>query len=163
MVVVVQLLSCIWLFGTPRNTAHQAPLSFTISQNLLKFIYTESVMLPKHLILCHPLLLFLSVFPSIGVFFPSELALHSRWSKYGHFSFSPSNEYSGWFPLGWTGLISLYSKGLSRVFSSTTIWKYQFFGAQPSFTSIPDYWKNHSFDYMDLCQQSDVSAFNYTV
>ena len=69
-----------------------------------------------------------------------------------------------WFPLGLTSLISLQSKGLlSRVFSSTTVQKHQFFDAQPSLwsnlTSIHDYWKNHSFDYMDLCWQSDVSAF----
>ena len=75
-----------------------------------------------------------------------------------------------WSPLGLTGLISLLSKGLSRVFSSTTVWKHQFLRAQPSyvkflreslltFTSIHDYWKNHSFDYMDFCQQSDASAF----
>ena len=69
----------------------------------------------------------------------------------------------GWFPLGLTGLISLPSKGLSRVFSSTTVQKHQCFGDQssygPTLTSILDYWKNRSFDYMDLCQQSDVSAF----
>ena len=69
----------------------------------------------------------------------------------------------GWFSLGLTSLISLLSKGLSRVFSSTTIWRYQFFGAQLSLWSnshIPnDYWKNHTFDYMDLCRQSDIFAF----
>ena len=69
----------------------------------------------------------------------------------------------GWFPLQLTGLISLLSKGLSRVFSNTTNWKNQFSGAQPSsgptLTSIHDYWKNHSSDYMGLCWQSDVSAF----
>ena len=68
-----------------------------------------------------------------------------------------------WFPLRLSGLISLQSKGLSRVFSNTTVQKHQFFGAQPFYcpalTSIHDYWKNHSFDYMDLCWQSDVSAF----
>ena len=69
----------------------------------------------------------------------------------------------GWFPLGLTGLISLLYKGLSRVFSSTTVQKHQFFSFQPSLWSnshfVHDYWKNQSFDYMDLCQQSDVSAF----
>ena len=71
------------------------PLSYTISQSLLKFISIESVMLSNHLILCCPLLLLPSVFPSIKVF-PSELALHIRWPKYWSFSFSicPSNEYS---------------------------------------------------------------------
>ena len=71
-----------------------------------------------------------------------------------------------WFPLGLTGLIYLQSKGLSRVFSSTTVWNHQFFGTRPTLwsnsTSIHDYWKNHSFDQMDLCWQSNVSAC-YTV
>ena len=71
-----------------------------------------------------------------------------------------------WFPLGWTGWISLQSKGLSKVFSSNTVQKYQFFSAQPSLwsslTSVHDYWISHSFDCLDLCQQSDVSAFQYT-
>ena len=70
----------------------------------------------------------------------------------------------GWFPLGWTGLISLLSKGLSRIFSNSTVRKHQFLGAQPFYgptlTSMYNYWKNHSFDYMDVCWQSDVSAFN---
>ena len=69
----------------------------------------------------------------------------------------------GWFPLGLTGLIFLLSKGLSRVFYSTTFWKHQFFDTQPSLCSnspsIHDYWKDHSFDYTDLCWQSDVSIF----
>ena len=69
----------------------------------------------------------------------------------------------GEFPLGLTGLISLSSKELSRVFPSTTDWKYQFFGTEPSLwsnsTSVHDYWKSHSFDYMDLCQPSNISAF----
>ena len=72
-----------------------------------------------------------------------------------------------WFPLGWTGWISLNSKGLSRVFSNTTVWKHQFFGAQlslrPTLTSIYDHWKNHSLDQTDLCWQSNVSAFTYAV
>ena len=69
----------------------------------------------------------------------------------------------GWFPLRLTGFISLSSKGLSRVFSSTTVWKHQFFNASllysPTLTSVHNYWKNHSFDYIDLCQQNDVSDF----
>ena len=72
----------------------------------------------------------------------------------------------GWFPLGLTGLISFLSKGLSRVFFLTTAQKHHFFGAQPSLwslTSTHDYWKNHSFVYMDLCQQSDDSTFQYAV
>ena len=68
-----------------------------------------------------------------------------------------------WYPLGSTGLISLQSKGLSRVFCITTVWKHQFFSISllygPTLTSIHDYWKNHSFDYTDLCLQSDISTF----
>ena len=78
---------------------------------------------------------------------------------------SPTN-IQGWFPLGLTGLISLHSEGLSRVFSSTTVQKNQFLGIQPclcpTLTSLHDSWKKHSFDYTDLCRQSDVSAFLHT-
>ena len=86
----------------------------------------------NHLVLCHPLLLLPSVFASIRVF--SESAHHIRWPKYWNFSFniSPSNEYSGLISLGLTGFISLQSKGLSRVFSSTIVRKHKFFGNQPS-------------------------------
>ena len=91
--------------------------------------------------------------------FSKESALHIRWPKYWSFSFSPSSEYiQGWFPLGLIGLISLLSKGLSRAFSSTTIQKHKFFGCQrsysPTLTSVPNYWKHHSFDFMDLSIQS---------
>ena len=113
-----------------------------------------------------PLFLLPSVFPSIRVF-SNESILRIRWPKDWSFSFSisPSNEYSGLISFrDWLesrSFISLESKLLSRVFSSTTTWKYQFFGLLNglTLTSIHDYWKNHSFDYMDLCQQSDVSAF----
>ena len=84
----------------------------------------------QYLILCHPVLL-LSIFPSIRVF-SNELALGIRWPKYWSFSISPSNEYSGLISFTLTGLISLLSKGLSRAFSSTAIWKYRFFCTQPS-------------------------------
>ena len=92
---------------------------------------------------CHPLLLLLSIFPSIRIF-SNESALHIRWPNYWSFSFSisPSNEIQGWFPLGLTGSISLQSKGLSRVFSSTTIRKQQFFGPQASL------WSNSHSPYM---------------
>ena len=95
-VVVVQWLSCVQLFATPWTAAHQAPLSFTVSGNLLTFMSIESVILSNHLILCHTLLLLLSVFPSIKVF-SSELALCITWPKCWSFSFSisPFNEYSG--------------------------------------------------------------------
>jgi len=130
--VIVESLSCAQLSAPPWTTAHQAPLSSTISWSLLRFMFIGSVMLYSHLILCCPLLLSL-VFPSIRVF-SSESALHIRWPEYWSFSFSISlsNEYSGWFPLGLTVLISFQSKGLWRVFSSTTIWKHQFFMVQLS-------------------------------
>ena len=88
---------------------------------------TESVMPSNHLILCHPLLLLPSLFPRIRIF-SSESVLHIRWPKYWSFSFiiSPSNEHLSWFPLGLTGLISLQSKGLSRVFFNTTVQKHHF-------------------------------------
>ena len=114
----VQSLSCVQLFETPWITAHQASLSITNSLSLLKLMSIESVMPSSHLILCCPLLLLLPILPSIKVF-PNESILHMTWPKYWSFSFSisPSNEH----PLGWTGWISLQSKGLSRVFSNTTV------------------------------------------
>jgi len=125
------MLSCVQLFETAWTAAHQASLPFTISWSLLKFMSIESVMPSNHLILCHPLLLLLSIFPSIRVF-SYELALCSRWPKYWiSFRISPSNEYSGFFPLVSTGLVSLQSRGFSRVFSNTTVQKHQFFGTQP--------------------------------
>ena len=109
---------------SPWTAACQASLSITNSWSLFKLMSIESVMPSNHLILCHPLLLPPSIFSSITVF-SNESSLCIRWPKYWSFSFSvsPSNEYSGCFPLGLTGLISLLSKGLSRVFSSITIQK----------------------------------------
>ena len=101
---------------TPWTATRQGTLSSTISWSLLKFMSIELVMLFNYLILCHPLLLLPSIFPSIRVF-SSELAFCIRWQKYWSFSFSfsPSSEYSGRFPLGLTlGLISLQSKGLLK-------------------------------------------------
>ena len=125
----VQSLSCVRLFATPWTAARQASLSITNSGNLLKLMSVELVMPSSPLILYHPFLLPPSFFPSIRVFF-NESVIHIRWPKYWSFSFSisPSSEYSG-LPLGWTGLI-LQSKGLSRVFSNTTVRRHQFFGAQ---------------------------------
>ena len=124
------------LFVTPWTVACQVSLSTTSSWGLLKLICIESVMASNHLILCHPLLLLSSIFPSIRGFF-SESVLLIRWPEYWSFSFSisPSSEYSGPIPLGWTGFISLLSKGLLRVFSSTIVQNYQFFGVQPSLWS----------------------------
>ena len=129
----VQSLSPVWLFATPWTAACQASLSITDSQNVLKLMSIASVMPSNHLILCCPLLLLPSIFPSIRVFF-SESVLYIRWPKYWSFSFSisPSLNIQDWFHLGWTGWISLQSKGLSRVFSNTTVQKHQFFSAQLS-------------------------------
>ena len=105
----VFMLSHVQLFVTPWTAACQASLSFTISQSLLKLMSIESVMPSHHLILCHPLLLLPSIFPSIRVF-PNELVLCSRWPKYHSFSFSisPSNEYSGLisFRMDWLDLFA---------------------------------------------------------
>ena len=121
----VQLLSRVRLFVTPWIAAHQASLSTTNSWSLLKLMSIESVMPSSHLILCCPLLLLPPIPPSIRVF-SNESVLHIRWPKCWSFSFSisPSNEY--------LGLISLQSKGLSRVFSNTTVQMHQFFSAQLS-------------------------------
>ena len=126
-----------------------SPCASLSPKSLLKFMAIKSVMLPNHLILCHPLLLLPSVFSSIRVF-SNKLVLCIRWSKYWSFSFSisPSNEYSGLISFR-IGLISLQFKGLSRVFSNTTVRKHQFFSAQLSFCptlTVYDYWENHTFD-----------------
>ena len=117
---VVQLLSHIWLFGTPRTAACQASLSSTLSKSLLKFMSIELVMLSIHLILCHPLLLLPSIFPIRGSFPVSRLFTSGGQSVGASATDLPMNT-QDWFPLGLTGLISLLSKGLSRIFSSTTI------------------------------------------
>ena len=129
----VQSLSCVQLFVTPWTAARQASLSITNSQSLLKLLSIESTMSSNHLIFCPPLLLLPSIFPSIRVF-SNKSVLHIRWPKYWSFSFSisPSNEYSGLISLGWTRWIFLQSKGLSRVFSNTTVQKHQFFSSQLS-------------------------------
>ena len=128
--VVVQLLSCIQLLATPWTTACQASLSFTIFQSLLKLMSIESVMPSNHLILCLPLFLLPSIFPSIRVF-SSESALYIRCPKYWSFIISPSNEYSRLisFKIDWFDLFAL--QGLFSVFSSTIAQRHQFFGAQP--------------------------------
>ena len=109
-VVVIQSLSHVQLFATPWTAAFQASLSFTISQRLLKLMAIESVMPSNHLILCRPLLLLPSVFPSISIF-SNESALCIRWPKYWSFSFSirPSNEYSGLisFRIDWFDLFAV--------------------------------------------------------
>ena len=130
-VQLVQLLSRVWLFVTPWTAAPQASLSITNSQSLLKLMSIELVMPSNHLILCRPLLLLPSIFPSIRVF-SNESALCIRWPKYWSFSFiiSPSNEYSELISFRIDCLIFLQPKGLSRVFSNTTVQKHQFFSAR---------------------------------
>ena len=120
-------------FVIPWTTARQASLSITNSWNLLKLMSYESVMPFNHLILCHPLLLLLSIFLSIRDF-SNESVLCIRWPKYWNFSFSisPSNKYSGLIPFRTDWLDLLAVKGLSRVFSNTTVQKYQFFSAHLS-------------------------------
>ena len=129
----IQSLSRVRLFGTPWTAKHQASLSITNSQSLLKLMCIKLVMPSNHLILCHPLLLLPSIFPSIRVF-SSESVLRIMWPKYWSFSFtiSPCNEYSGLisFTIDWFDLLE--SKGLLRVFFNTTVQKHQFFSAQLS-------------------------------
>ena len=128
-----QSLSRVRLFATPRTTARQASLSITNSRSSPRLMSIESVMPSGHLILCRPLLLLPPIPPSIRVF-SNESTLRMRWPKTGVSalaSFLPKKS-QGRSPSEWTGWISLQSKGLSRVFSNTTVQKHQFFGAQPS-------------------------------
>ena len=136
----IQSLSCVWLFVTPWTAACQASLSITNSWSLLKLMSSKLVMPSNHLILCRPLLLLPSIFASIRVF-SNELALRIRCQSTGASTSASGASTSAsvlpmniqdWFPLGLTGLISLMSKELSRVFSNTTVQKHQFFGAQLS-------------------------------
>ena len=132
----VQLLSHVRLFATPWIAACQASLSVTNSRSSLKLMSIESVMASSHLILCHPLLLLPPIPPGMS-FFQWVNSSHEEWPKYWSFSFSiiPSKEHPGLSPSEWTGWISLQSKGLSRVFSNTTVQKHQFFGTQLSLYS----------------------------
>ena len=129
----VQSLSHVWLFVTPWTVARQASLSITNSWSLLKLLSFESMMPSNHFILCLPLLLLPSIFPSIRIF-SNESVLCIRWPKFRD-SASASvlpKKLQDWFPIWLTGLISLQSKGLSRVFSNTIVQKHQFFCAQLS-------------------------------
>ena len=129
----VQSLSRVQLFVTPWTAARQASLSITNSQSLLKLMSIESVIPSNHLILCCPLLLLPSIFPSIRVF-SNESILCIRWPKYWSFSFniSPSNEYSGLisFRMDWLDLLAI--QGTLKSLHQTTLQKHQFFGAQLS-------------------------------
>ena len=148
----VQSLSRVQLFVTPWTAAHQASLSITNSQSLLKLMSIESVMPSNHLVLCRPLLLLPALFPSIRVF-SNESVLHIRWPKYWNFSFSisTSSEYSRLisFRMDWLDLLAVQGtlKNLLQHHSSkaSIIWCSAFFIVW-LLTSIRDYWKNHSFD-----------------
>ena len=135
--VVVQSFSHVQLFVTPWTAACQASLSFTISQSLLKLTSIESVMPSNHLVLCHPLVLLPSLFPSIRVF-SNESALSASGGQSIRASPSASvlpMNIQHWFDLGLTDWISLQSKRFSRVFSNTSFRKHQFFVAQRSLWS----------------------------
>ena len=147
----VQSLSCVWLFETPWTAAHQASLSNTNSRSLLKLTSIESVMPSNHLILCCPLLLPPSIFPSIRVFSNESVLCQSLGGQSIGVSASAlvlAMNIQDWFPLGLIGLISLVPKGLSRVFH-TTVQRHQFFGTQISlwFNTHIHTWllENHSF------------------
>ena len=148
---VVDSLSFVWLFVTPWTLVRQAPLFSAISWSLLKLMSIELVMPSNHLILCHPLLLPPSIFPASGSFLMSQFFTSGGQSigVSALTSILPMN-IQDWFPLEWTGWISLQSKGLSRVFSNTTVQKHQSSALSllygPTLTSIHDSWKNHSLD-----------------
>ena len=152
----VQPLSRVRLFATPWTAARQASLSITNSRSSPKLMSIESVTPSSQLILCRPLLLLPPIPPSIRVF-SNGSTLHMRWPEYWSFSFSisPSNEHPG--------LIS-FSPRDSQESSPTPQFKSINFSALSflhslTLTSIHDHWKNHSLDQMDLCWQSNVSAF----
>ena len=147
----VQSLNRVWLFVTLWSAAHQAYLSITNSQSLIKLMSIESVMPFNHPILCHPLLFLLSIFPSIRVF-SNESAIHMRWPKYWSFSFSisPSNEHPGLisFRMDWLDLLAVQDSQESSptpqfksINSSVLSFLYS-----PTLTSIHDHWKNQSLD-----------------
>ena len=164
---VVQSLSCIHHFATPWTAAPKASLSFlspwfcSDSCPFSWWYYLTNSSSATHFSFC------LQSFPASGYFPMSWLFATCGQSIAISASALPMN-IQGWYPLGLTSLISLLSKGLSRVFSSTTVQKHfssvlsLLYG--PTLTSIYDYWKSHSFDSnMDLCWQTDVSAFEYSI
>ena len=135
----VQSLSCVQLFATPWTAVHQASLSITNSLTLLKLMSIELVRPSKHLIVCHPLLLLPSIFPSIGVF-SSCSVLCIRWPKYWSFSFSinPSNEYSGLISFGMDWFDLLAVQGTLKILlqhdssKASVLWRATFFMVQVS-------------------------------
>ena len=161
----VQSLSHLQLFATPWTAARQAYLSITNSQTLLKFTSIKSVMPSNHLILCCPLLLLPSIFPSIRVFSNGSV-LHIRWPKYWSFSFSisPSNGYSGLisFRMDWLDLLAVQGalRSLQHHSSKASIhWRSAFLMAQLLYLYMTTGKTIALTDYRDLCLQSNVSAF----
>ena len=162
--VVVQSLNCVQHFANPWTAAHQASLSFTNSRSLPKLMSIELVMPSNHLILCHPILPLPSIFPSIRVF-SNESALHIRWPEYwsASFSINPSNEYIGLISFRIEKFYTLAPRDSHESSSAPQFESISFSALSLLYhlilTSILDYWKKHSFDYTDFCQQSNVSAF----
>ena len=155
----VQLLSLVWPFVTPCTAAHKASLSITNSQSLLKLILIKLLMPSNHLILCHPFSSCFQSFPASGSF-PMSQFFASGGQSIGVLesaSVLPMN-IQDWFLLGWTGWISLKSKGLSRVLSNARFQGINYsalsFLHSPTLTSIHDHWKNHSFDWTNLSWSS---------
>ena len=151
-------------FVTRWTAACQASLSFTIPWNLLKLKSIESVMPPNHLAPCYPLLFLFSIFPSIRVS-SNESTLRIRWPKYWSFSLSPSNEYSGWisFRIDWFDLLAVQGtlKSLLPQLKSTNSSVFSLLYG-PTLTSIDDYWKNHSFDYINSTLISSIQYYTYS-
>ena len=156
----VQSLSRVQLIANPQTVPRRASLSITRSQSLLKLMSIESVMPSNHLILCCPLLLLPSIFPRIRGF-SSKSVLCIRWPKYWSFSISPSSEYSGLisFRIDWLDLLGTLKNLLQHHSSKASILFTQLSLQSSSHIHTHDYWKNHSFGQMDLCWQSNASAF----
>ena len=163
--VVFQLLSCVKLFASPWTATHQDSLSFTISESLLKLMSIESVIPYNHHILCRPLLFLCSIFPSIRGFFQrvgssrqvaNALELQLQYQSF-QWTFRVDFLQDG---LVWYPCCPRDSQESSPTlqFKSVNSWVLSLLYS-PTLTSIHDYWKNQSFDYMHLCLQSDVSAF----
>ena len=168
-VAIVQFPNHFWPFETPCTIAWQGSLSFTISWRLLKLMFTELVLPSNHLIFCHPLLHLPSIFPSIRVF-SSESVLCIRWPEYWSFSFSisPANEYWGLisYRIDWFDLLAVWGilKSLLQhhIFMASVLRRSAFLIVQFSHPYMTT-WKSHSFEYMDLCRQSNVSTADRTM
>ena len=167
-IVVVQSISCVPLCDTMDCSTPGFPVLHYLPEFVQIHVHWVSDA-TNHLILCHPIFLLHSTYPSNKVF-SNESALRITWPKYWSFSFSisSSNEYSGpiFFRIDWFDLLAVQGtlKSLLQHHSSVaSILQHYAFCYGPTCASIHDYWKNHSFDYTVLSWQSDVSTFSYTV